>query len=223
MYGDGALKGPFVDGVHRAARAMVRERISLGFTLAELARVAQTKGDEHRWLRREMRGERTKEREALAAETCLRRKARLAASPRVSAGARAYQSRDAPVKVVGPVDATVRVVGAVNYPTPDGGGNSRRRPRQEDGPSRPKARTGEHPCWQCGSVGHRAEVCPTLDLRLRERFSRTGRMSPLRTTPVPRGAPRMARWVAIATTKDRSSSSGDASAPLEKGEPPAGP
>jgi len=48
MYGEGALKGRFVEGVHRAARATVRERNTPGMTMAELARFAQTKGDEHR-------------------------------------------------------------------------------------------------------------------------------------------------------------------------------
>jgi len=53
MYGKGALKGRFVEGVHRTARSTVRERNTPGMTMAELARVAQTKGDEHRWLRLE--------------------------------------------------------------------------------------------------------------------------------------------------------------------------
>jgi len=43
MYGEGALKGRFVEGVHRAARATVREQNTPGITMAELARVAQTK------------------------------------------------------------------------------------------------------------------------------------------------------------------------------------
>ena len=42
----------------------------------------------------------------LAVETRLRLKARLARSPRVSGGARGYPQRDAPVRVVGAVDAT---------------------------------------------------------------------------------------------------------------------
>jgi len=45
MYGEGALKGRFVEGVHRAARATVRERNTFGMTMADLARVAKTKGD----------------------------------------------------------------------------------------------------------------------------------------------------------------------------------
>jgi len=50
MYGEGALKGHFVESFHCAARATVRERNTPGMTMAELARVAKTKGDEHRWL-----------------------------------------------------------------------------------------------------------------------------------------------------------------------------
>jgi len=108
MYGEGALKGRFVKGVHRAARATVRERKTAGMTMAELARVAQTMSDEHRWLRHEQHKERTKEREALAEEARLRRQARAAALLRVTGGTRGYQPRDAPV----------RTVGAVGAPTP---------------------------------------------------------------------------------------------------------
>jgi len=105
MYGECALKGRFVEGVHRAARATVREQNTPGMAMAELARVAQTKGDERRWLRLEQRKERTKEREVLGEETQLRRQARLAASSRVSGGAPGYPPPDAPVRVVGAVDA----------------------------------------------------------------------------------------------------------------------
>jgi len=141
-------------------------------TMAEVARVAQTKGDEHRWLRLQQLKERTKEREVLAEEARLRRHARAAALPRVSGGARGYPSRDAPVRVVGAVDAPTPGGGArreaarptaPDGPTPAGGDNSRRRFRQRDEPPRPKPRTGEYPCWQCGKVGHWAEVRPTLD------------------------------------------------------------
>jgi len=61
MYGEGALKGRFLEGVHRAARAAVRDRNTPGMTKAELARVAPTKGDEHRWLRLGQLKKRTKE------------------------------------------------------------------------------------------------------------------------------------------------------------------
>jgi len=136
MYGDGALKGRFVKGVHRAARATVRERNTPGMTMAELARVAQTKGDEHRWLRLEQHKEGTKEREVLAEAARLRRKARAAALPRTSGGARGYPPRDAPVRVVVAVDAPNPGGGArreaarpmaPDGSTPGGGDNSRRR------------------------------------------------------------------------------------------------
>jgi len=61
MYWEVALKWRIVEGVHRAARATVRERNTPGMTIAELARVAQNKGDKHRWLRFEQLKERTKE------------------------------------------------------------------------------------------------------------------------------------------------------------------
>jgi len=44
MYREGALKGRFVEGVNRAARATVRVRNTPGMTMAERARVAQTNG-----------------------------------------------------------------------------------------------------------------------------------------------------------------------------------
>ena len=231
MYGEGALKGRFVEGVHRAARATVRERNTPGMTMAELARVAQTKGDEHRWLRLEQHKERTKERELLAEEARLRRQARAAALPRTSGGARGYPPRDAPVRVVGAVDAPTPGGGArreaarpmaPDGSTPGGGDNSRRRFRQRDEPSRPKPRTGEYPCWQCGKVGHWAEVCPTLDARLRDRLAAALRWSPLGAPSGSRDTQRTGRRVAVATPNEDSHSSGEESTPLEKGEPRAG-
>jgi len=186
MYGEGALKGRFVEGVHQAARATVRERNTPGMTMAEVARVAQAKGDEHRWLRPEQLKERTKEREVLAEEARLRWHARAAALPRISGGARGYPPRDAPVQVVGAVDAPTPGGGerreaarptAPDGSTPGGGDNSRRRFRQRDEPPRPKPRTGKYPCWQCGKVGNWAEVCQTLDARLRDRLAAALRWS----------------------------------------------
>jgi len=146
-------------------------------TMAELTRVAQTKGDEHRWLRLEQMKERTREREVLAEEARLRRQARAAALPRASGGPRGYPPRDVPDRVVGAVDAPTPRDGARHEgarptapegSTPGGGEHSRRRFRQREEPPRPKHRTGENACWQCGKVGHWAEVCPTLDPRLRD-------------------------------------------------------
>jgi len=162
-YGEGALKGRFVEGVHRAARATVWERKTPGMLIAELARVAQTKSGEHRWLRLEQRKERTKDREVLAEVTRLRRQARLAASPRVSGGPRGYPPRYVPVRVVGAVDVSTkggcaRHVAArpvaPDGPTPSGRDHSRRRLRPGDDTTRPTPKKGEYPCWQCGKVGH---------------------------------------------------------------------
>jgi len=124
MYGEGALKGLFAEGVDRAARATRREQNTPGINMAELARIAQTKGDERRWLRPDQREVRTKEREVLSNETRLRRQARRAASPRVSGGPRGYPPRDAPGPVVGAVDAQTQGAGArqdaVRTGEPDG-------------------------------------------------------------------------------------------------------
>jgi len=167
-----------VEGVHRAARATVRERNTPGMTMAELARVAQTTSDEHRWLRLEQHKERTKEREALAEEARLRRQARAAALPRVTGGTREYQQRNAPVRTVGAVGAHPpgpRYDGsrpkAPGGSFPGGSDSPRYRPRPRDETSRPKSRMGEYPCWQYGKVGHCTEVCPDLDARLRGRLA----------------------------------------------------
>ena len=92
-----------MEGVHRAARATVRERNTPDMTVAELARVSQPQGDEHRWLRLEQLKERTKEREVPAEEARLRRQARAAALPRVTGGTRGDPPRHAQVRVVGAV------------------------------------------------------------------------------------------------------------------------
>jgi len=81
--------------------------------MAELARVAQTKGDEHRWLRLEQLEERTKEREVIAEEARLRRQALAAALPRFSGGTRGYSPRHAPVRGIGAVNAPIFGAGAL--------------------------------------------------------------------------------------------------------------
>jgi len=226
IYGGGALKGCFVEGVYRAARATVRERNTPGMTMAELARVAQTKGDKHRWLRLEQHKERAKEREALAEKARLRRQARAAALPRVAGGMRGYQPRDAPVRTVGAVGAPTpgpRYDGSrTKTPggsTPGGNDNPRYRSRPRDEPSRPKSRAGEYRCWQCGKVSHWAEVCPDLDARLRDRLAIASRWSPLGTSSGSRDTPRAGRREAVATPHEDSSTSAQESTPLEKGEP----
>jgi len=185
-YGAGALKGHFVDGVHRAARATVRERNTPGMTMGELALFAQTEGDKHRWLRILQLKDRTKEREALAKEARLRRQARVAALTRVTGGTRGCALRDAPVRAIGAVGApTSGLRYDVSRPkapggsTPGGGDKQRYRPRPMDKPFRPKPRAGEYRCWQCGKPAHWAELCPDLDERLRDRLAIASRWSPL--------------------------------------------
>jgi len=226
MYGEGALKGRFVEGVPRAARSIVRERNTPGMTKAELARVAQTKGDEHRWLRLKQLKKRTKKREALAEEARLWRQARPAALPRVTGRTRGYQPRDAPVRAVGAMGAPtpgprydVSRPKAPSGSTPGGGDNPRFQSRPRGEPSRPKPRAGKYPRWQCGKVSHWAEVCPNLDARLRDRLAIASRWSPLETSSGSRDTPLMGRRVAVATHEEDTSSSGEESTPLEKGEP----
>jgi len=84
MYREGTLKRRFVEGVHRTARATVRERNTPGMTMAELADVAQAKTDEHSWVQFQQLKGRTKERTVLAEEARLQRQARAAAIPRVT-------------------------------------------------------------------------------------------------------------------------------------------
>jgi len=194
-------------------------------TMAELARVAQTKGDENLWLRLEQLKEQTKEREVLAEEARLRRQAHAAALPRVTGGTRGHPLRYTPVRVVGAVDAPTPGAWyeafrprALNGSTLKGGDNSRRRSRQKDESSRPKPRAGEYPCWQCGKVGHWAEVCPNFDTRLRDRLAMASRWSPLGTPSGFRDTQRMGRRVAVAIPNEDCSSSGEESTPLEKGE-----
>jgi len=212
MYGEGALKRRFVEGVHRAARATVRERNTPGMTMAELARVAQTKGDEYRWLRLEQLKKRTKEQEALSEDARLRRQARAAALPRVTGEKQGDQQRDAPVRAVRAVRALtpgpqydVSRPKAPGGSTPGGGDNPRYRPRPTEEPFRPKPRTEEYPGWQSGTVRHRADVCPDSDARLRDRLAIASRWSPLGTSLGSRDTERVGRRVAVATPHEDSS------------------
>jgi len=72
-------------------------------------------------------------------------------------------------------------------------------------------------------MGHWAEVCPDLDARLRDRLAFASRWSPLGEPSGSRDTQRMGLRVAVAIPNDDSSSSGNESTMLEKGEPPAGP
>jgi len=73
----------------------------------------------------------------------------------------------------------------------------------------PKPGRESTPCWQCGKVGHWAEVCPTLDARLRDRLAAALRWSPLGAPSGSRDTQRMGRRVAVATPNEDSSASGD--------------
>jgi len=100
-----------------------------------------------------------------------------------------------------------------------GGDNPRYRSRPRDEPWRPKPRAGQYPCWQCGKMGHWAEVCPNLDARRRERLAMASRWSPLRTSLGSRDILRTGPRVAMATPDEETSSSGEESTSLEKEEP----
>jgi len=66
-------------------------------------------------------------------------------------------------------------------------------------------------------------VGPDLDARLRDRLAIPSRWSPLGTSSGSRDTQRTGRRVAVATPDEDSSSSGEESTPLEKGEPQTDP
>jgi len=134
-----------VEGLQRAVRATVRERNTPAMTLAELARVAQTKGDEFRWLRSEQQKERAEEARKAAEASRLRRQAKQPLVPRTPPRTHAYYARD---------EGEGSAVAATTPTTAHSGD-----------------RTGTQPCWQCGQKGHSAETCPKLDARLRARLA----------------------------------------------------
>ena len=110
----------------------------------------------------------------LAEEARLRRKARVTALPLITGGTRGNQPRDALVRAVGAVGAPtpgarydVARPQAPGSSTPGGGDNSRHRSRPREESFRPRPWAWEYPCWQCGKVGHWAEVCTDVDARLR--------------------------------------------------------
>jgi len=94
LHESGALKGRFVEGVHRAVRATVRERNTPAVTLAELARLAQTKGDEFRWLLSEQQKERAEKACKASEARSPRRQAKQPLVPRTPPRTRAYYARD---------------------------------------------------------------------------------------------------------------------------------
>lgn len=155
LYPQGVIKGRFVEGVHRAARATVRERNTPTMTLAELARIAQTKGDEYRWLVSEQRKEREKEVKGMEASR-FRRTARVPSYTRTYPAVPSSSTRE-----------TEGMVAAI--------------PDKSQGKAGPSASMSDRPCWQCSKSGHWAAQCPTLDVRLRALLARIGKLGIPRT------------------------------------------
>ena len=191
LYSTGALKGRYVESVHSVVRATLRERNKPGMTLAELSRIAQTRGDEYRWMQAAQQKERAEEAAKLAEATRLRRQARALVSPRYPVRSRTTRS-----ETVDPRVATT---------TPPQVGGS--------------GKAASFPCWQFNQTGHWAEKCPTLDPRLRARLAQNSRWAKDKSRPArfqkrtrPTGPP------VVTTAGDNESSSGSDSS-LEKGEP----
>jgi len=116
-------------------------------TLAELARIAKTKGDEHRWLVSEQRKERERDARKNAETSRLRRVAKRAA----------YAQAPYLVGTVAPQVEESATVSMTLSPL-----STRQKAPMTD---------TERPCWQCGQVGHWAAQCPKLDPRLRAQLA----------------------------------------------------
>ncbi|GAB0497973.1 hypothetical protein MMPV_009311 [Pyropia vietnamensis] len=95
------LKSRFVEGCHKAVRSTVRERNTPSLTLAELARIAQTKGDEYRWLREEQRKASALEYKRLAEASRAARPTRPAFVPRSTPRTRVGAVQDDDPEVAG--------------------------------------------------------------------------------------------------------------------------
>jgi len=187
----GALKGRFVEGVHPVVRAALRERNKPGMTSAELSRIAQTRGDEYRWMQAAQQKERAEEAAKLAEATHLRRQARALVSPRYLVRPKTTRSE------------SVEHSMATTTPPQVGG----------------SGKADSFTCWQCNQTGHWAEECPKLDPRLRARLAQNSRWAKEKSRPArfrkstrPTGPP------VVATAGDNESLSGSES-PLEKGKP----
>ncbi|GAB0493154.1 hypothetical protein MMPV_004427 [Pyropia vietnamensis] len=159
IHSQGVIKGRFVEGVHRAARASVRERNTPAMTLAELARIAQTKGDEFRWILAEQRNVVKR----VVETSRLHRSSRPPpyARPQLQVGELSQEEEDL-VAVLSQAQATKNTT---------------------------RAPTSDRPCWQCAEVGHWAAQCPKLDARLRVVLARALTFGVQRTPQTPRPAP----------------------------------
>jgi len=172
-------------------RATLRERNKPGMTLADLSRIAQSRGDEYRWMQAAQQKERAEEAAELAEATGLRRQARALVTPRYPVRPRTTRTE--------PVEQSV----ATTTPPQVGG----------------SGKAASFPCWQFNQTGHWAEKCPTLDPRLRARLAQNSRWAKDKSRPArfqkstrPTGPP------VVTTAGDNESSSGSESS-LEKGEP----
>ena len=124
LHSTGALKGRYVEGVHPVVRATLRERNKPGMTLAELSRIAQTRGDEYRWKQRAQQKERAEEAAELAEATRLRRQARALAAPRYPVRPRTTRS-----------ESVEQSVATTTPPQVSGSGKA-----------------APFPCWQSGAL-----------------------------------------------------------------------
>jgi len=172
-------------------RATLRERNEPGMTSAKWCRIAQTRGDEYRWMQAEQQKERAEEAAKLAEAARLRRQARALVSPQFPVRPRTTRSES--------VEQSVATT-----PPPQVGGSGK---------------AASFRGWQCNETGHWAEDCPTLYPRLRVRLAQNSRWAKDKSLPArfqkstrPTGPP----IVAIAGDNE---SSGGSESPLEKGEP----
>jgi len=190
LHSTGALKGRYVEGVHPVVRATLRERNKPGMTLAELSRIAQTRGDKYRWMKAAQQKERAEEAAELAEATRFRRQARALATPGYPVRPRTTRS-----------ESVEQSMATTTPPQVSGSGKAAR-----------------FPCWQCRQTGHWAEDCPKLDPRLRARLAQNSRWAKDKFRPArfqegtrPTGPP----VVAIACENESSCGS---DSPLEEGE-----
>jgi len=199
LHESGALKGRFVVGIHRVMRATISERNTPAMTLAELACLAQTKGDEFRWLSSEQQKERAEKARKAGKARSIRRQAKQPLVPRTPPRTRAYYAR-------GESDESAV---AATKPTTAHSGD----------------RPGTQPCWECGQKGHWAETCPKLDARLRARLAMANPWAPPQTrhpTQAPQQqAPRIVAATQAAKEVVESDSNSEVGEPSHSEEDPA--
>ncbi|GAB0497436.1 hypothetical protein MMPV_008769 [Pyropia vietnamensis] len=127
IHSEAMLKSRFVEGCHKAVRSTVRERNTPSLTLAELARIAQTKGDEYRWLREEQCKASALEYKRLAEASRAARPTRPAFVPRSIPRTRVGAVQDDDPEAAGvaqPSSAKLTPTGQVGRTTSDGQGGA---------------------------------------------------------------------------------------------------